>query len=139
MPKGTPAWHAALAPKLPANASYFFEADSGRYAEAAARPGRNFDCIIVDGSARKRCAGAALKYLKPGGLMILDNSDWFPNTAKLMREAGLIQVDFHGFGPINGYSWTTSFFLSRDFKPKLSEARQPLYSKAAVRVVKDQD
>lgn len=134
-----PEWHRALLAKIPPNVTYLFETDVGRYPDAVTRPGRSFDCIIIDGSFRKECAQAALEKLKRGGLMILDNSDWFPNTAALLRNAGLLQVDFHGFGPINGYSWTTSLFLSRDFNPGLSEGRQPLPSRAAVRVVKDQD
>lgn len=134
-----PEWHAAILEKIQSNVTYLFETDPARYTEAVARPGRAFDCIVVDGSARKRCAEAALDHLKPGGLVILDNSDWFPNTAKLLRGAGLLEVDFHGFGPVNGYTWTTSLFLSRDFAPKPREGRQPVPSRAAVKVVKDQD
>jgi len=30
---------------------------------------------------------------------------------KLLREQGFIQMDFSGFGPINGYCWSTSIFM----------------------------
>jgi hypothetical protein len=132
-----PDWHRALLAKIPPNVTYLFETDPERYAGAPARAGHGFDCIVIDGSARPRCAQSAAEFLKPGGLIILDNADWFPNAAAALRGAGLIEVDFHGFGPINGYSWTTSLFLSRDFAPKLSGGRQPLHSRAAVRVIKD--
>jgi hypothetical protein len=42
---------------------------------------------------------------------ILDNADWFPNTAKLIRTAGFVQVDFIGAGPVNSYTWCTSIFF----------------------------
>jgi hypothetical protein len=132
-----PAWHKAVAPKIAANTIYMFEPDADRYVTAIARSGARFDGIAIDGSVRKRCAEIAVNFLKPGGLVILDNSDWFPNTAALLRQAGLIQVDMHGFGPINAYTWTTSLFLQRGFGMKPIEGRQPSFSRCAVRVVKD--
>lgn len=132
-----PGWHRALLAKIPPNVTYLFETDPDRYAAAVARPGHGFDCIVIDGSARRRCAETAPEYLKSGGLIILDNADWFPAAAAALRGSGLIEVDFHGFGPINGYSWTTSLFLSREFAPKLAGDRQPLHSRAGVRAVKD--
>ena len=132
-----PDWHRTLVAKIPANVTYLFESEPARYARAVARPGHGYDCIVVDGSARKECADAALEHLKPTGLIILDNADWFPETAALLRNAGLIEVDFHGFGPINGYSWTTSLFLAHGFRPKAAGDRLPAHSLAAVKVVKD--
>jgi len=62
-------------------------------------------------------------------LVILDNSDRYKETSKYLREElDLIEVDFHGFGPINNYTWTTSIFLSRNFKFKAIDNSQPNYS-----------
>lgn len=72
---------------------------------------KKFDIVIVDGKKRYECALEVPKYLKNDGLVILDNSDWYKNSAKMIRNLGLIQVDFAGFGPINHYVWTTSVFL----------------------------
>jgi hypothetical protein len=49
-----------------------------------------------------------------GGMMIiLDNSDWFPETVDVLRSTlGWFELDFHGFGPINGYTWTTTIFIN---------------------------
>ena len=78
--------------------------------------GKKYDVIVIDGdNSRSSCIEPALRSLASNGMIILDNSDWFKNSAKRIREAGLIQVDMHGFGPINDYPWTTSFFLTRDF------------------------
>ena len=71
----------------------------------------------------------------PSGFMIiLDNSDWFKNTSKYLRdELNLIEVDFHGFSPINAYTLTTSIFISRNFKFTPKNGIQPHYSLAAIK------
>ena len=78
-----------------------------------------FDIIVIDGYAqarmRYRCANASLQYLKPNGMVILDNSDWLPATCLFLRQAGLIQMDFSGFVPGNSHTQTTSIFLTRKF------------------------
>lgn len=81
--------------------------------------GRSFGVIVVDCKANRHdCAVAALERLAPGGMIILDNSDWYPNTAKLLREADLIEVDFPGLRPGRFHACTTSIFLRRDFVVK---------------------
>lgn len=84
-----------------------------------------FDVIVVDGIERRRCCAEALPKLAPGGLVILDNSDWYEHCAADLRAAGLLQVDFSGFGPSNGYTWTTSCFFRRDFSIAPQYGRQP--------------
>jgi hypothetical protein len=46
-------------------------------------------------------------------MIIFDNTDWYPNSTRLIREKGFHQVDFNGFGPINNYCWTTSIFFNK--------------------------
>jgi hypothetical protein len=85
-----------------------------------------FDVIIIDGQRRYDCSKAAIGKLKEGGMIILDNSDWFYKSAQYLKEKlDLIQVDFHGFGPINNYTWTTSVLLSKEFNFKTLNSRQP--------------
>lgn len=46
-------------------------------------------------------------------MLILDNSDWYPKSVAFLREKlRWMQTDFHGFGPINNYTWTTSIFVN---------------------------
>ena len=46
-------------------------------------------------------------------MLILDNSDWYPNSVAFLQEnLRWIQIDFHGFGPIDNYTWTTSIFVN---------------------------
>lgn len=96
------------------------------YVRAILNQNKKFDIIVIDGKYRYECAKIAGKCLSPGGLIILDNSDWFPKTARTLREHNLIQVDFNGFGPINNYTWTTSLFFSRNFNFKSNQPVQPI-------------
>lgn len=95
--------------------------------------GNKFDVVIIDGIHRHHCADVISQVLNKDGLVILDNSDWHPDTAKVLRDNyDFLQVDFHGFGPINDYTWTTSLFLSRSFKCRPANNRLPEYSAGAL-------
>ncbi len=101
-----------------------FLADKLRYADYPKKFNQRFDVILIDGIERQSCGSTALDILTDNALIILDNSDRHPDISQIFRNRNLIQVDFHGLGPINNYTWTTSIFLTRgfDFKPL---ARQP--------------
>jgi len=103
------------------------------YVAAGVGPGTTFQVVIIDGVHRHRCAQQLKQIIASECLVVLDNSDWHPQTAKLLREElDLLQVDFHGFGPINPYTWTTSVFFTRNFKVTPSQGRLPAYSTAAL-------
>jgi SAM-dependent methyltransferase len=85
--------------------------DAGAYVKAPLQPGASFDVIIIDGVHRQQCAQASLPFLRPGGIVVLDNSDWHPHIGAWLREQGMLQFDFHGFGPLNPYTWCTSLFV----------------------------
>jgi len=88
------------------------------YAEKAKELSMDFDIILIDGIKRSECAVVSLNIINKKGIIILDNSDRHPDISKNFRENGFIEVDFHGFGPINEYTWTTSIFFHRDFDIK---------------------
>lgn len=102
------------------------------YEMAIFEDGKKYDIIVIDGKRREKCAEVAIKSLKAGGMIILDDSDRI-NTSKeyieaveFLKSANLIQVDFYGFCPMNCYSKTTSVFLSRDFAFKSLHLVQPI-------------
>ncbi|GAB3329547.1 hypothetical protein GCM10027299_33080 [Larkinella ripae] len=121
------AWHATIQARLPPNVDYLLLEDKEAYIRAIHRFPDPFDIIIVDGKYRFDCTASALARLSPTGFFILDNADWHPRSSALLREADLIEIDMAGFNPINGYTTTTSFYLSRqiDFKP--GHERQPIH------------
>lgn len=94
-----------------------------------------FDIIIIDGSYRAECARVAVKKLKKGGMIILDNADWMPDIARFLRSHGLIEIDMAGFSPINHRTTTTSLFIRRDFNFK-SKLNRPLSGPGSIDVSK---
>jgi hypothetical protein len=123
-------WFRMLAPRVPDNCELILETDLDAYPDAIDRAGGQYDVIVVDGAARGRtrlrCAEAALRRLRDGGMVILDNSDWLPESSRVLRESGLIQVDMTGFAPISRHTQTTSFFLHRAFAFAPRHVRQPM-------------
>ncbi len=89
---------------------------------------QSFDVIIIDADFRIECAKKAPSKLNKGGLIVLDNSDWFPEACEILRNAGLIQIDFYGFGPINTYTWCSSIFFDEHFQFKTLQTRQPTFA-----------
>ena len=123
-------WYELVRARLPGNCSIMHEPTSDAYAAAIGQFDQQFDVIVIDGlvpgRTRLKCARAAVPLLRDGGMIILDNSDWLPESAHQLRGAGLIEVDMTGFAPINDYTSTTSFFLHRAFAFKPLQPRQPM-------------
>ena len=95
------------------------------YVQSITKEKEKFDIIIIDGKFREECIKLAPNHLKNDGIIIVDNSDWYSNSLNILRVKGYIQVDFHGFGPLNHYTWTTSIFLSREYNFNSLNLRQP--------------
>lgn len=129
-------WFTASARNSGANLKIILAENEPDYLSATT--GERFDVVIIDGIHRHRCAESISDVLAADGLVILDNSDWHPETARYLREKhDFLQVDFHGFGPINNYTWTTSLFFSRSFPCRPSAARLPGYSIGALKQLAD--
>ena len=79
---------------------------------------KQFDVIVIDGLVRYQCVAPALKNLKPGGIVIFDNSDWHSNTKELLDTKDLIPIHFHGFKPTHVDSQTTSIYMHKEFSRK---------------------
>ena len=122
-----PAWFERVRARLPTNGEIHLVEKAALYARRLAEFPGQFDVIIVDGIERRACCVEAVKKLQPGGLIILDNSDWHHRCAALLRTAALLEVDLSGFGPINEYTWTTSFFFHREFAFPMQHERQPIH------------
>lgn len=84
----------------------------GGYARTlAGYPGR-FDVIVIDGFERNECAALALQALKPGGVVVWDNSDRerYAPGMDLLASQGFRRIDFSGPGPGAVRGWMTSVF-----------------------------
>lgn len=122
-------WYKHMQGQVPANCRLIYQPDLAKFAATIHDYSEPFDIIVVDGPARGRtrlkCARAAVDHLRVGGLIILDNADWLPCSAQLLRESGLLQVDMTGFAPISAHTQTTSLFFHRAFDIGPHGARQP--------------
>jgi hypothetical protein len=127
-------WFKAMTAKVPANVRLIHEPDLVRYPDVI-RPEGEFHVVVVDGPARGRtrlkCCRTAVTALRDGGLIVLDNSDWLPESSKLLRESGLLEVDFTGFAPICGHVQTTSLYFHRSFNVQPVSGRQPMPGRGA--------
>ncbi len=98
------------------NQRLVYARDEHSYASCIAKFDTKFEVIVIDGDFRPACAIAALPYLAENGMILFDNSDWFPKTVAFLASKGLTQIDFVGPGPINNYLWATSLFLGQHFR-----------------------
>ncbi len=95
-----------------------------------------FDMIVIDGIQKSRivCAKVAQEHLADGGMIILDNADLFPESAKILRSNPmLIQVDFIGLGAMRFCTNTTSIFMHRNIQLKPLGDIQPQKHKTQLR------
>lgn len=104
-------WRDYVASVGPPNLRVHFEAARENYVTCVTRDSTIYDVIVIDGRWRDACADICVDYLSDRGMIIFDNSDRPYEACKRLREKGFFQVDFSGFGPVNGYAWTTSFFI----------------------------
>lgn len=105
------AWHAEMRERAPAGSTQLFRPERPGYAAALAETGAAYDAVVIDGVWREDCARVAAAALKPGGMLVLDNSDWYHEAASLIRAQGFHEASFSGFGPVNDYTWATSVFF----------------------------
>lgn len=87
--------------------------------------------VVVDGVFRGDCVKRILseksRLETQCKLLIMDNSDWLPNCMQALTESlGWVEVDFHGFAPINGYCHTTSLFINPKFSLKRVKPLAPI-------------
>ncbi|MDI1314442.1 hypothetical protein [Prosthecobacter sp.] len=109
--EGETKWAETLRLRAPANLTVIGPVEATDYAQAPLGSEQTFHVIIIDGLMRFESAKASLPFLAPGGFLLLDNADWYPEVCAWLRAQGLVEIDFHGFGPVNDYTWCTSVFM----------------------------
>lgn len=101
------------------NIHHIPSSSKNRYLASISIKNNRYDVILIDGSYREKCIEVAIKYIKKGGFIILDNSERIEyREAKLkLIENNFSVINFYGLGPINNYPWMTSIYF-RDYKLK---------------------
>jgi len=120
-------WFEKIDENKPENLNILYKKDKEEYLSSLDKMNKKFDIIVIDASYRLDCCDHIKNNLNNGGIVILDNSDWYNDCASYLRDKlNLIQVDFSGIGPINNYTWVTSLFFTRDFNFKMVDNVGPL-------------
>lgn len=104
-------WVSEVRRQGPPNLTVLGPLEREEYVHAPLQGGAAFDVIVIDGVHRFECVQAAFPHLLSGGLIVVDNTDWHPRIGAWLRQQGMLQFDFHGFGPVNRYTWCTSLFV----------------------------
>jgi|7_EtaG_2_1085326.scaffolds.fasta_scaffold06536_2 predicted O-methyltransferase YrrM len=82
-------------------------------------PVREFDLVLIDGRDRVACAQSAYQMIRPGGFLMLDNSDlfttWAPPIFDLLKSWDKITwvqkgPDQEGYLAPEGIDWETTVF-----------------------------
>lgn len=120
-------WLELVAARAPQNLLLRAEAEQGSYVGSIREAGGPYDVIVIDGRWRLACAGEAPEQLKPGGLIVFDNSDWYVEAPGALIRQGFCRFDYSGFGPINNYCWTTSLLCRADLRlPRVAQFVAPV-------------
>jgi hypothetical protein len=121
-------WFEVLDKFRPANVEMFYCETARELVSAVDGLDRLFAVIVIDSSKyRYDAVLSAMGKIAGGGIVVLDNADWYPQSCRLLRDAQFEQVDFHGFGPINGYTWTTSVFFRNEIRlPRIEPDMHPI-------------
>lgn len=106
-----PEWYKFGIQDLPYNRTLCLKSECNEYSGAIHQNEMKYEVIVIDGMYRYNCAVESISRLIDGGVIILDNCDWFPETARFLRDSDFTQVDFIGAGPVNSYAWCTSVFF----------------------------
>lgn len=73
-------------------------------------PDNSFDLVFIDGRTRPSCILHALDKVRPGGFLMLDNSEREYYLAGIKLLADWKRTDFFGPGPYGRYFWQTSIW-----------------------------
>eukprot|EP00927_Polykrikos_kofoidii_P044006 TRINITY_DN38103_c0_g1_i1.p1 TRINITY_DN38103_c0_g1~~TRINITY_DN38103_c0_g1_i1.p1 ORF type:complete len:901 (-),score=147.57 TRINITY_DN38103_c0_g1_i1:147-2849(-) len=80
---------------------------------------QKFDFVVIDAATNRFALSVeAGRRISKKGVVILDNTEWYPRSALLLRASpprgfGLLQVDFFGFKPTECFTAATSLFFTR--------------------------
>ncbi|WP_374001720.1 SAM-dependent methyltransferase [Bdellovibrio bacteriovorus] len=103
-------WYEKVLSSIPSNCQIHHCGDEMLYPSVINKCSEEFDIIVIDGAVRYPSVLEAIKKISVDGIIILDNTEWYPNAAMLLRELGYVQIDFCGFPPINAFTSCTSIF-----------------------------
>jgi len=107
-------WYDKIKNLMPPNVNlnYCELTADGNYCRYALATSMKYDIIIVDGRDRVNCCKNSIAALKPGGVLVLDDSEREKYTAGItyLGENGFKRIDFWGMAPTVNYHKCTAIF-----------------------------
>ncbi len=104
-------WYNQIQPKLPPNATlYFKNLETDEYEKSILFTPHFYDIILIDGRKRLECAKFAIQKLKENGVIILDNSECYPEIFDFLKSKGFKEIGFTGLPPIVPLKTCTTIF-----------------------------
>ncbi|MBS1531838.1 MAG: FkbM family methyltransferase [Bacteroidetes bacterium] len=107
-------WYEKIKSTMPPNVNLFFceLTEGGDYCNYATKTGKLYDMLIVDGMDRVNCCINNVVALKPGGVMILDDSERvdYGEATAFLAQKGFKRIDFWGTAPTVYYLKCTTIF-----------------------------
>ncbi len=84
------------------------------------------DLILVDGAHRRNCVSAAVPYVKPGGLLVVDNTDWhwFREHPIEGIPSQWAKFAYPGYGPMIGHPSETTIWQRPQVDPATDDRMQ---------------
>jgi len=95
-------WQQVIAKKVPGNCVIVSTDLNSEYPLAAARTGRLYDVIVIDGRKRVRCALSSVACLKDLGIMVWDDTDrpHYQGGLAQLAAMGFKRLDLIGMSPL---------------------------------------
>lgn len=114
------AWHhkveQLLATNNASNVSLIYCEVVNGYENTVAVPNKTFDLVIIDGRKRLECAKAALDYLSPQGVVLLDDSDRseYAVVFDLYKQRGYKNLKIKGIKPTGFATVQSTIFYKEE-------------------------
>lgn len=111
-------WYKNISEKVQENVKliYCSAENSNEYSKSIETGKKTYDVIIVDGQHRNECIYNSVSFLKPGGILVLDDSERndYKEGIRYLLDSNFRRIDFWGIAPMYfNNKCTTVFFRNK--------------------------
>jgi len=111
-------WYQRILPTVPNNVvlEHVELKYGGEYSKKILSYKSSFDIVVIDGRDRVNCATNSIDALKPGGVIVWDNSDQkeYQHGCQALIDKGFKKIEFVGLAPIANWKAETGIFYRQD-------------------------
>lgn len=110
-----PSWYEQIQFKLPSNTHLVLKKlDTDAYEKSILETSHFYDLVLIDGRKRLECVQYSLQKLKENGVIILDNSECYPEIMDFLKSKKFKEIGFTGIPPIVPLKTCTSIFYKEN-------------------------